>query len=57
MADIVINGPEGQSTLNAPAWATEATQANIAKTLAGIGTTAEKSEALLKLMFKGYTKV
>lgn len=57
MADIVINGPEGQSTLNAPAWATEATQANIAKTLAGIGTTAEKSEALLKLMFKGYEGV
>jgi hypothetical protein len=57
MAEFIINGPEGQSTLNAPAWATEATQVNISKTLAGIGLTAEKSEALLKLMFKGYEGV
>lgn len=56
MADIVINGPEGQSTLNAPAWATEATQAVISKTLTGMGTSSTKIEALLRLMVKGYTE-
>ena len=56
MAEIVINGPEGQSTLNAPAWATEATQAVISKTLTGMGTSSTKIEALLRLMVKGYTE-
>ena len=58
MAEIVINNTEGvTSTINAPAWATEATQANIAKSLSGLGTSSGKIEALLKLMFKGYEGV
>ena len=55
MADIIINGPEGQSTINnIPAWATEATQKTIANTLKGIGSSADKIEALLQLQSKGF---
>ena len=58
MADIIINGPEGQSTINnIPAGATEATQENIASILKGIGNSAKKSEAILNLMLRGYEKV
>lgn len=54
MADILINGPDGQSTINnIPAWATEATQKTIADTLKGIGSSADKIEALLQLQSKG----
>ena len=54
MADIIINGPEGQSTINnIPAWATEATQKTIADSLKGIGSSADKIEALLQLQSKG----
>ena len=55
MADIIINGPEGQSTINnIPAWATEATMTNISKTLTGIGKNTSMTDATLKLMLKGY---
>lgn len=58
MADIIINGPEGQSTINnIPAWATEATQATMAKTMIGVGNKAEKIEAVLQLMLRGYEKL
>ena len=58
MADIIINGPEGQSTINnIPAWATEATQENIASILTGIGNSTKKSEAILNLMLRGYEKL
>ena len=58
MADIIINGPEGQSTINnIPAWATEATQATMAKTMIGVGKKAEKIEAVLQLMLRGYEKL
>ena len=58
MAEIIINGPDGISTINnIPAWATEATQNIISKTLTGIGTSSKKIEALLSLQLKGYTEV
>ena len=55
MADIIINGPEGQSTINnIPAWATEATLTNISKILEGIGKSVSMTDATQKLMLKGY---
>ena len=58
MADILINGPDGQSTINnIPAWATEATQSNIENLLKGIGTKAQKIEAILRLQLKGFKEV
>ena len=58
MADILINGPDGTSTINnIPAWATEATQSNIENLLKGIGTKAQKIEAILRLQLKGFKEV
>ena len=58
MADIIINGPEGQSTINnIPAWATEATMTNISKTLTGIGKNTSMTDATLKLMLRGYREL
>ena len=55
MVDIVINGPDGQSTVpNVPEWASEATQKNISKTLSGLGTGIDKIKALLELQIRGF---
>lgn len=55
MVDIVINGPDGQSTVpNVPEWASEATQKNISKILSGLGTGIDKIKALLELQIRGF---
>lgn len=54
MADIIINGPEGQSTINnIPAWATAAGQVSVENVLKGMAKETTKTRTILEILARG----
>ena len=54
MADIIINGPEGTSTINnIPAWATAAGQVSVENVLKGMATETTKMRAFVEILARG----
>jgi hypothetical protein len=54
MAEIIINGPEGQSTINnIPAWATAAGQVSVENVLKGMAKETTKTRTILEILARG----